>query len=183
MPFAIHPTFEPLTVSGSRIAGEHQKGLRLLSSVAASDGVRQQFTTLFDHGVFDLFPDLEIVVLESGAGWVDYWLDRIDAVYGHTYLGTRVPLEHKPSEYFRERVWVSCDPDERSIPSLIERFGAGRFMWASDYPHADHTADYIDDLAELAGLIPDEADRAAFLGGNVRELYDIDVTVGVPATT
>jgi predicted TIM-barrel fold metal-dependent hydrolase len=173
VPFAIHPTFEPLTVGGSRIAIEHMRQLRLLASVAASDGVRHQFTTLFDFGVFDLFPDLKVVVLESGGGWIGYWLDRIDAVYGHTFMGTRVPLQHKPSDYFRERVWISCDPDERSIPALVERFG-DRFMWASDYPHADHTADYIDDLGELAATIPDEAIRRRFLGDNVRELYDID---------
>ena len=173
VPFAIHPTFEPLSVVGSRIDREYQGELRLLPSVIASDGVRQQFTTLFDYGVFDAFQELRWVVLESGGGWIGYWLDRLDAVYGHTYAGTRVPLERAPSEYFCDRVWISCDPDERSIPAMIDRFGAGRFMWASDYPHADHTPDYIDDLAELAGMIEAEDDRAAFLGGNVRELYDI----------
>ena len=87
-------------------------------SVQASDGVRHQFTTLFDYGVFDKFPRLKVLVLESGGGWIGYWLDRIDAVYGHTVLGTRVPLEHKPSDYFRDRCWISCDPDERTIPAL-----------------------------------------------------------------
>ena len=177
VPFAIHPTFEPLSVIGSRIDVEYQRDLRLLPSVTASDGVRQQFTTLFDYGVFDAFPDLRWVILESGGGWIGYWLDRLEAVYGHTYAGTRVPLERRPSDYFGDRVWISCDPDERSIPAMIERFGAVRFMWASDYPHADHTPDYIDDLAELAGMIDGADDRAAFLGDNVRELYDIDATV------
>lgn len=175
VPFAIHPTFEPLSVTGTRIAPEYHRELRLLPSVTASDGVRQQFTTLFDYGVFDLFPDVRWVVLESGGGWIGYWLDRLDAIYGHTYAGTRVPLEHRPSDYFRERVWISCDPDERSIPAMMDRFGSERFMWASDYPHADHTPDYIDDLAELAGMIDSEADRASFLGGNVRRLYGIEV--------
>ena len=53
----------------------------------ASDGVRHQFTTLFDYGVFDKFPRLKVLVLESGGGWIGYWLDRIDAVYGHTFIG------------------------------------------------------------------------------------------------
>ena len=92
VPFAIHPTFEPVWTRGERMGGwEHVRKLRLLSSVTASDGVRQQFTTLFDYGVFDRFPRLQVVVLESGGGWIGYWLDRIDAVYGHTFIGTRVP--------------------------------------------------------------------------------------------
>jgi len=175
VPFAIHPTFEPQWTKGSRMGTwENVKQLRLLASVTASDGVRHQFTTLFDYGVFDKFPQLKVLVLESGGGWIGYWLDRIDAVYGHTFIGTRVPLEKKPSDYFRERIWISCDPDERTIPSLAERFGADRFMWASDFPHADHTPEYLIDLEELAGAFPEEGDRRRFLGDNARELFAID---------
>ena len=123
--------------------GARQAAAAARRRCTASDGVRQQFTTLFDYGVFDKFPRLKVLVLESGGGWIGYWLDRIDAVYGHTFIGTRVPLEHKPSDYFRERCWISCDPDERTIPALVERFG-DRFMWASDFPHADHTPEYVD---------------------------------------
>lgn len=87
VPFAIHPTFEPQWTKGARMgAWENVKKLRLLASVTASDGVRQQFTTLFDYGVFDKFPRLKVVVLESGGGWIGYWLDRIDAIYGHTFI-------------------------------------------------------------------------------------------------
>jgi uncharacterized protein len=172
VPFAIHPTFEPQWTKGTRMGTwEHVKQLRLLTSVTASDGVRHQFTTLFDYGVFDKFPHLRVIVLESGGGWIGYWLDRIDAVYGHTFIGRRVPLEHKPSDYFRERVWISCDPDERMVPALVERFG-DRFMWASDFPHADHTPEYIVDLDELADSLT-EPHRAQFLGTNARELFDI----------
>ena len=172
VPFAIHPTFEPQWTKGMRFGTwENVKQLRLLTSVTASDGVRHQFTTLFDYGVFDKFPRLKVLVLESGGGWIGYWLDRIDAVYGHTFIGTRVPLEHKPSDYFRERIWISCDPDERSIPALAERFG-DRFLWASDFPHADHTPEYIRDLDELVDAFP-EPRRRAFLGDNARALFNI----------
>ena len=88
VPLAIHPTFEPQWTKGTRMGTwENVKQLRLLASVAGADGVRHQFTTLFDYGVFDKFPQLKILVLESGAGWIGYWLDRIDAVYGHTVIG------------------------------------------------------------------------------------------------
>ena len=175
VPLAIHPTFEPQWTKGERMgAWENVKQLRLLASVTASDGVRHQFTTLFDYGVFDAFPDLKVLVLESGGGWIGYWLDRIDAVYGHTFIGEKVPLQGKPSDYFRERIWISCDPDERTIPALAERFGAERFLWASDFPHADHTPAYLDDLAELAGMFSEEG-RSKFLGDNARALFDLSV--------
>jgi len=173
IPFAIHPTFEPQWTKGQRMGTwENVKQLRLLASVTASDGVRQQFTTLFDYGVFDLFPELKVLVLESGGGWIGYWLDRIDAVYAHTFIGEKVPLEEKPSDYFRRQCWISCDPDERTIPALAERFGVDRFLWASDFPHADHTPEYVDDLNELASMF-DEGDRRRFLGDNARQLFGI----------
>src|SRR4051812_6805305 len=175
VPLAIHPTFEPQWTKGTRMgAWENVKQLRLLASVQASDGVRHQFTTLFDYGVFDKFPRLKILVLESGGGWIGYWLDRIDAVYGHTFIGDRVPLKHKPSDYFRERIWISCDPDERTIPALAERFGVERFLWASDFPHADHTPEYVDDLNELVSSFPADQQRR-FVGDNARALFDIGV--------
>jgi predicted TIM-barrel fold metal-dependent hydrolase len=46
-------------------------------------------------------------------------------------------------------------------------------MWASDFPHADHTPEYIDDLDELAAGFADEQDRRLFLGDNCRDLFDI----------
>jgi len=173
VPLAIHPTFEPASNKGDRMGADNFRNLRLLSSVAGSDGVRHQFTTLFDYGVFDKFPRLKVLVLECGAGWVGYWLDRIDAVFSHTVLGERVPLEHKPSDYFRERVWISADPDERMIPALAQRYGVERFLWASDFPHADHTPEYIHDLNELVAAFPEDQ-RAAFIGGNARQLFKLD---------
>ena len=175
VPLAIHPTFEPQWTKGTRMGSwENVKQLRLLASVAGADGVRHQFTTLFDYGVFDTFPQLKILVLESGGGWIGYWLDRIDAVYAHTFIGNRVPLKMKPSDYFRERIWISCDPDERMIPALAARYGVERFLWASDFPHADHTPEYIHDLNELVAAFPEDQ-RAAFIGGNARACSSCDV--------
>ena len=174
VPFAIHPTFEPQWTKGMRFGTwENVKQLRLLTSVTASDGVRHQFTTLFDYGVFDKFPRLKVVVLESGGGWIGYWLDRIDAVYGHTFIGTRVPLEHKPSDYFRRQCWISGDPDERAVAGVIPFVGEDRFFWASDFPHADHPPDYVPNLERLVAMLPESA-RPKILGENVRRCYGLN---------
>jgi predicted TIM-barrel fold metal-dependent hydrolase len=53
-------------------------------------------------------------------------------------------------------------------------------MWASDFPHADHTPDYIPALAEMAAGFP-EARRSAFLGDQARELFDIPTTARAAA--
>ena len=161
VPLALHPAFEPPAIASTRFT--LMRKTRLLASVTAADGVRHAFTTLFDFGVFDRFPQLKVVVLESGAGWIGYWLDRLDAVYGATFIGERVPLAEKPSHYFKTRCWISSDPDERTIPALVDLLGADRFFWASDYPHADHTASYMREVEELAGLL-DEPEPQALPG-------------------
>jgi len=172
--FAIHPGFEPLWSKDRRIRqSEWTKGrLQLLEAIRGPEGVRHQFVTLFDLAVFDRFPRLKVLVLESGGGWIGHYLDRMDAVYGHTPIGQSVPLKEKPSDYFRARCTISCDPDEGTVAQLVERFGSEHFVWASDYPHADHTPDYLADLDELAGTLRED-DRANFLGDNVRRLFNL----------
>jgi uncharacterized protein len=172
--FAIHPGFEPDWAKGERFTGTNWTGerLQLLEAVRGPDGVRHQFATFFDLAVFDRFPRLKLLVLESGGGWIGHYLDRMDAVYGHTPIGTGLALEHTPSDYFRERCWISCDPDERTLGPLMSEYGADRFLWASDYPHADHTPDYLHDLENLARGLP-EHDRRQFLGDNARSLFGI----------
>jgi predicted TIM-barrel fold metal-dependent hydrolase len=172
VPFALHPSFEPVELVSRRF--KDLRKARLLASVTASDGVRHAFTTLFDYGVFDRFPRLKLVVLESGAGWIGYWLDRLDAVYSQTVIGQRVPLREKPSFYFRRQCWISADPDERTIAGLSTLLGADRFFWASDYPHADHTGHYLEELEKLAADLSEDA-RARVLGRNVREAYGLNV--------
>ena len=99
-------------------------------------------------------------------------LDRLDGAFEATFIGNRSSLKMRPSEYFRRQCFISCDPDERTIPALASLYGADRFFWASDYPHADHTADYLKSLESMVSTMPETA-RAQLLGGNVRSAYGL----------
>jgi uncharacterized protein len=169
VPLAIHPTFEPKWATPGRF---ELHGAHFFLNVTAADAVRHAFTSLFQFAVFDRFPRLKVVVLESGAGWIGYWLDRMDG-YATSLLGRAVPLKEKPSAYFRRQCWISCDPDERTIPALMDLYGADRFLWASDFPHPDHTGDYIAELEALAGKLSPSA-RQNLLGENVLRCYGVE---------
>jgi len=169
VPIAIHPAFEPFELRSPRFENGHR--LSLLASVTAGEGVRQAFTTFYDFATFDRFPKLKLVLLECGAGWIGYWLDRLDGVATATHLGARAPLKLRPSDYFRRQVWISGDPDERTLPAMMATYGADRFFWASDYPHPDHTGDYLQALEAMADAVPAPA-RAGLLGGNVRRAFN-----------
>ncbi len=171
VPIAIHPTLEPAVWS------VHQRfdGMGWADwyfDLFAAQGVPQAFATFFQYGVFDRFPRLRVVVLESGAGWIGYWLDRGDAIYRRTTLGGTVQLKEKPSYYFKRQCYISADPDERSIAALTRLVGEDRFFWASDYPHPDHPGDY---LAELRGMVEGmtATARRGVLGENVARAFNL----------
>ena len=133
--------------------------------------VQQAFATFFVHGTFDRFPRLKLVVLESGAGWLGWWMDRMDALYKGP-LRVTMPLRECPSTYVRRQCWISADPDEGALPAVIDYVGAERFLWATDYPHSDHGADYMEEVQALAASLPD-AVRRRLLGENVARLYGL----------
>jgi len=171
LPCGIHPSFEPHWAAPQRFGPMTGADTAFYQNVVLGDVIRAGFVSLFQYGVFDLFPELRIVVLEVGAGWVGPLLDRMDAAYASP-LGRSVPLKEEPSRYFRRQCWVSADPDERALAGVIPFVGADRFFWASDFPHADHAPDYLDNLEQLVALLPEDA-RPGFLGRNVLECYGI----------
>jgi predicted TIM-barrel fold metal-dependent hydrolase len=177
VPVAIHPMIEPRWASDGRFGNPQafeDFSFVMGNLVAAGHGVRRQFASLFDHALFDRFPTLKILVVESGGGWIGHYLDRMDALYERTPVGKGAKLKHKPSDYLREgRFIMSADPDERTVPDLAARYGADNFVWASDFPHFDHTPAYIESLDGLLDLLP-PGDREKVAGGNAKNLYGID---------
>jgi len=173
LPLGIHPSLEPKWTAPGRY-GEYTSGkYAFFLNVTSADAVRHGFTSLFQYGVYEKFPKLRIVVLESGAGWVGYWLDRMDTVYASPQgFRTRELLPEKPSFYFRRQCWISGDPDETSLAAIIPVVGADRFFWASDFPHPDHPPDYIPELERLTRALPESA-REGFLGANVLRAFGL----------
>lgn len=169
LPFGIHPSFEPKWAAPGRFQGMSSFKSTFFINVTAPDAVRHAFTSLFQFGVFDLFPELRVVVLEAGASWIGYWLDRMDTVF-QTPQGSTVPLKEKPSFYFRRQCWISGDPDESTLAAIIPLVGEDRFFWASDFPHPDHAPAYIGELNGMVARLSERV-RTGLLGQNVRQAY------------
>ncbi len=169
VPLGIHPSLEPPWAQPGRYDRKYTRGQFYFLNVTAADAIRHAFTSFFQYGTFDKFPKLKLVLLEAGAGWISYWLDRLDAVYATT-MGNTVPLKEKPSSYFQRNCWISADPDERALPAMVELCGADKFFWASDFPHPDHVGNYIEEVEKMASKLSPDA-RAKVLGDNVMRVY------------
>ncbi len=174
LPLGIHPCFEPKWAAPGRFGEFTSSRYAWFLNVTAPDSVRHAFTSLFQFGVFAKFPQLRVVVLEAGASWIGYWLDRMDAVY-HSPQGATVrpQLPEPPSFYFKRQCWISGDPDETTLAAVMQLVGPDRFFWASDFPHPDHPPDYLPNLEKILDALP-EPDRAGMLGRNVLRAYHLD---------
>jgi predicted TIM-barrel fold metal-dependent hydrolase len=177
VPIALHTGIDPAARSlhrrfdGLAWPDDVPRGIWYLQLMFAQ-AVQQAFSTFFLYATFDRFPRLKLVVLESGASWLGFWMDRMDG-FAKGSLRVTLPLRELPSTYVRRQCWISADPDERGLPAVIDYVGADRFLWATDYPHSDHDAGYVRELGELLAALPPEAARG-LAGGNAARLYRLE---------
>lgn len=172
VPIAIHPVAEPPNRRVYQRFREMYRWGEWWVDVLGGQGPQQAFLAFFQYGLFDRFPNVKVVMLESGAGWIGHMLDRMDAAY-ETALGPSVPLKEKPSFYFQRQCWISADPDEKALAYLIDYIGPDKFFWATDYPHDDHTQGYIAALENLVAPLSERA-RRGILGENVARVYGLN---------
>jgi predicted TIM-barrel fold metal-dependent hydrolase len=108
-------------------------------------------------GVLERHPQLRVAFLESGLGWLEYWLERMD---GHfESMRHDVPwLNRRPSELFAEQCFISIEADEaHRLPRLQEMGLVHCVFWGADYPHYDCTyPGAVKELEEHLAPLPAE---------------------------
>ncbi len=120
-------------------------------------------------GVCERFPDLRLLFLESGGGWIPTQLERMDEQVKAFPLEGRW-LELLPSEYFRRQCWACFEPEEWNLAASAEWLGTDRVLWASDYPHPEFHPGVVKELREAIGPLSD-ADQRRVLGENAVAAY------------
>ncbi|MGJ5672247.1 MAG: amidohydrolase family protein [Nostochopsis sp.] len=104
---------------------------------------------LIEGGVLERHPNLRVAFLESGCGWLPYWLWRLDEEYKNLFWEVKYQVKIKPSEYFHRQCFVAIEPSEPYLPQIIEYIGADNLIFGSDYPHMDHQSDIVKKVLEL----------------------------------
>lgn len=99
-----------------------------------------QLMNLVYEGVFGRFPNLKVVLMESGVTWLPSFMWRANK----SWRGVRVEVpwvDREPASIIRDHVRVTMQPfdappDAASVADIIEQVDSDKmFLFASDYPH------------------------------------------------
>jgi uncharacterized protein len=130
-----------------------------------------QFAGLIYGGVAERFPKLRIAFLECGAGWVPYWMERMDEEWEKRGKVEAPLCKQKPSEYVKHGNWFfAMEPEEETVPYVIERIGDDKILFASDYPHWDGMFPYVTATIRGRKDISEQA-KTKILGENAKRFY------------
>ena len=131
---------------------------------------------LIYSGIPERFPDLKFVSVESGVGWLPFFLEMLDHQLTETAPNELADLSLLPSEYFR-RQFFGCFWFERStIKPTVDFLGSECLLFETDFPHPTclYPRDDISLMDALDGL--SELDVRSVLQDNAAKLYRIDVS-------
>jgi uncharacterized protein len=120
-------------------------------------------------GVLEEFPDLKVVIGESGIGWIPYILQHMDLEWEDQFQD--LTLTMRPSEYWKRQCYATYQSDEVGV-RLLDYLGEDNVMWGSDFPHPDgiwpDSKQFID--REMASL--DAGIRHKIVCDNAARLYN-----------
>jgi len=144
---------------------------RVEDYVAQSAAFESQLLSFLAEGVFQKFPKLRLVLIESGFTWLPNLIWRTSK----TWRGVRpeVPwIERPPAEIIREHVRLTLQPvdapagDAATLRRALDHIGSDRMLlFSTDYPHWQFDGDDV-----LPDGLPDDTIRR-ILVDNPLETY------------
>ena len=123
-------------------------------------------------GVLERFPDLRLVFVETGAGWLAYCCERMDEAFEEHEQWVNPKLERAPSEYVRRQCHVTLGADRAPLLTR-EITGIEPLLWASDYPHPEGTFPESQQVVERIFAGVPESDLRAIVHDNAARLYSL----------
>jgi predicted TIM-barrel fold metal-dependent hydrolase len=130
---------------------------------------------LMFSGIFDRFPDLNLVLVESNIGWIPSLLEQVDDMFlrYRWYTGAVRWMRRMPSQVFHDHLWATFMIDSVGL-ELRHRLNIDHLLWSTDYPHTG--SDWPNSRVTLErmfrGIPMDEVRK--MLHDNACRLYGLD---------
>jgi uncharacterized protein len=136
------------------------------------NNARVVINTVF-AGIFDRFPALQMVAVESGVGWIPFMLETMNYELSENAPKQMAELSKLPSEYFGSN-WHATfwfEENQGDVQGLLDKVGEDRVLFETDFPHP--TCLYpspLESVAEKMGALRPET-RRRVMGENAARLY------------
>jgi uncharacterized protein len=124
-------------------------------------------------GMLDRFPELKIVSVESGAGWVPFILEALEYEMEENAPGLRKRLSLTPKEFFQRNIYATMWFERTDLTNLVANVGEDNILFETDFPHP--TCLFPDPLSTAARNMRELSPTAQrkILGENAAKLYGL----------
>ena len=127
---------------------------------------------LIMSGLFDRFPEITIVGVETEVGWIPEALEQVDNFYWRNRTRLGIELGKLPSQYLKDNFTATFIVDKIGI-QLRHAVGVKAMAWSTDFPHHGCDWPYSRRVVgeQMQGVPADE--RELMCAGNMVRLYDL----------
>jgi predicted TIM-barrel fold metal-dependent hydrolase len=124
-------------------------------------------------GMLERFPGLNVVSVESGAGWIPFILEALDYEMAENAPNLKAALSLSPSEVFKRQMYATIWFERTDLASLVASVGEDNIMFETDFPHPtclypDPLRSADENMRELSATT-----RNKILSGNACKLYHV----------
>jgi len=128
---------------------------------------------MITSGVFERFPNIKLVTVESGIGWVPWCIQQMDHAYRAHHMWVRPVIPELPSMYYKRNCASTFMEEPDMVPVAANLGLEDNLLWSSDYPHHEgvfpHSAASIQ--RQMNGLT--ESQREKILGLNAARIFNV----------
>jgi predicted TIM-barrel fold metal-dependent hydrolase len=159
--------------TGSNPVTERGLGGAVINYVEVGLGAQRTLGYLAASGVLERFPDLHVVMVECGAGWLAWLLERMDEAFEEHSNWVQPKLVEPPSFYVRRQGHVTFGNDSAGVVNRSFT-GIEALLWASDYPHPEGTWPHTQDILDRIFADVPEPERDLVTYSTTARLYGLE---------
>ena len=135
----------------------------------------QMITCFMMSGLFDRYPKLKLVSVESGCGWIPFVMEAAEYQWDEMAPDECKDLQKRPTEYFRDHIYATFWFEDYGVKHFIEAIGADNLLFETDFPHP--TCLYPESQDHLAQVLArlEPSVRRRVIQDNAVKLYKLPI--------
>ncbi len=146
-----------------------------ISALIHHIGCAATMSNFMVSGILDKYPKLKIGLIESGAGWVPFWLEAMEHQLNEFRTRENRGLKMTCKEYFKQHFWVSFWFEDYAPKHMLDAIGADKLLFETDFPHPTSLYPGVQDKLVSIMKDHDPATRKLILQDNAAKLFNLPI--------